>query len=123
MDIILQRIINELSTQNKRKIDLTNHLGLVNSAFGNWVSGRNRSYTKYIHGIAEFLGVSVEYLRGETDIKEKPPTANGEGLVETAPVNTIRIVGRDGTLEYRRLTDEQIDIVRRMIDQMPDFEG
>lgn len=34
----------------------------------------------------------------------------------------IRIAGRDGSLEERKLTDEQIDLIRRMIQQMPDFE-
>lgn len=72
MDITLERIVNELKLQNKKKIDLTENLGIVNSAFGNWLSGRNTSYKKYLHAIANFLDVSVEYLKGETDIK-KPP--------------------------------------------------
>ena len=72
MDIALERIVNELKLQNKKKIDLTESLGIVNSAFGNWLSGRNTSYKKYLHAIASFLDVSVEYLKGETDIK-KPP--------------------------------------------------
>ena len=118
MDIVLERIIKELKRQEKKKIDLTNYLGLVSSAFGNWVSGRNKSYTRYIHGIADFLGVSVEYLRGETDQKEKPPVRMDEGQ----DANVIRIAGRDGSYQERRLTDEQLDIIRRMVDQMPDFK-
>ena len=82
MDIELKRITEELKNQNKKKIDLTNHLGMVSSAFGNWVAGRNSSYKKYLHAIAEFLGVSVEYLRGETDIKEKPLPETEERIKE-----------------------------------------
>ena len=74
MDITLERIVAELKAKGLKKIDLTNYLGMVSSAFGNWMAGRNTSYHRYLHGIAEFLGVSVEYLRGETDIKEKSPT-------------------------------------------------
>lgn len=80
MDPILARIIQELRFQHKNKIDLTNHLGLVSSAFGNWIAGRNKSYLKYLHAIADFLDVSVEYLKGETDEKKKPSADNGEEL-------------------------------------------
>lgn len=81
MDVTLQRIIEELQAQNKKKIDLTNHLGMVSSAFGNWVAGRNSSYKKYIHAIAQYLDVTVEYLKGETDIK-KAPITNDERIDE-----------------------------------------
>lgn len=73
MDLTLERIVAELKTQGLKKTDLTNHLGLVNSSFGNWMAGRNNSYRRYIHGIADFLDVSVEYLKGETDEKRKSP--------------------------------------------------
>ena len=82
MDIALTRIIEELQAQQKKKNELTEHLGMVNSAFGHWVSGRNKSYLKYLHSIADFLNVPVEYLRGETDQKEKPSTENDERLHE-----------------------------------------
>lgn len=72
MDLTLERIVAELKEKGLKKTDLTTHLGMVNSAFGNWLAGRNTSYHRYLHGIADFLGVSVEYLKGETDQKEKP---------------------------------------------------
>lgn len=118
MDVILERIIDELKQQNKKQYELTDYLGLTHNAFGNWKAGKNSSYKKYLHGIAEFLGVSVEYLRGETDKKTKPSTVNGKGQKE----NTVRIAGRDGTFVERQLTDEQADLLRRMIEQMPEFE-
>ena len=74
MDITLERIIQELKTQNKKQQDLTDYLGINYSSFGNWKSGRNSSYKKYIHAIAQYLDVSVEYLKGETDIKKAPIT-------------------------------------------------
>ena len=73
MDKTLERIIYELKLQRKKKIDLTNHLGMVSSAFGNWIAGRNKSYLKYVHAIAAYLDVSVEYLKGETDVKKSIP--------------------------------------------------
>lgn len=82
MDSILEKIIKEMNEQNKKQYELTDFLGLNHNTFGNWKSGLNRSYLKYLHAIADFLGVSVEYLHGETDIKEKPLSENEERLNE-----------------------------------------
>ncbi len=122
MDVILSRIFDEMELQKISQKSLADYLGLKQQAVGNWKQGLNKSYTKYIHGIAEFLGVSVEYLRGETDQKEKPSTIAGEGQEEKRDSNTVLILGRDGTRQERRLTDEQMEALRRMIKVLPDFE-
>lgn len=82
MDITLQRIITELKIQKKRQSDLTDFISVTDSTFGNWKKGLNQSYLKYLHAIADFLNVSVEYLKGETDKKEKPLSENEERLKE-----------------------------------------
>ncbi len=122
MDVTVSRIIDELKKQHKSQKDLGDFIGVTQNVITDWKSGRIKSYTKYIHGIAEFLGVSVEYLRGETDQKEKPSTFAGEGREEKRDSNTVLILGRDGTRQERRLTDEQMEALRRMIKVLPDFE-
>ena len=122
MDVTVSRIIDELKKQRKSQKDLGDFIGVTQNVITDWKSGRIKSYTKYIHGIAEFLGVSVEYLRGETDQKEKPSTIAGEGREGKRDSNTILILGRDGTRQERRLTDEQMEALRRMIEVLPDFE-
>jgi transcriptional regulator with XRE-family HTH domain len=82
MNIVLQRIIQELKEQNLKQKDLTDHLNISENCFGSWKRDANQSYLKYLHAIADFLGVSVEYLRGETDQKEKPPIGIDERLKE-----------------------------------------
>ena len=42
----------------------------------------NESYKKKLHQIADIYNVSVEWLKGETDIKEKPATETGDGRDE-----------------------------------------
>lgn len=37
-----------------------------------WIGGRNNSYRQYLYVIADKYNVSVEWLKGETDTKEKP---------------------------------------------------
>ena len=82
MNITLERIVGELKDKKIKKTELTDYLGFSSSAiFGHWLSGRNMSYLKYLHAIASYLDVSVEYLKGETDIK-KPPIENDERFDE-----------------------------------------
>lgn len=117
MDITIERIVAELRLQKKSQLELAKHLGVTQNVITDWKSGRIKSYTKYIHGIADFLGVSVEYLRGETDEKRKPPVIDG-GLMAA---NTVRIAGRDGSYMEKKLSDEQVDLIRRMVEQLPDY--
>ena len=70
--VILNNIISLLKEQNKKQIDLTNHLGLSKNIFSEWKSGRSTSYMKRLPDIAEFFGVSVDYLLG----KESPIAKN-----------------------------------------------
>lgn len=79
MDIMHQRIFEELRKPGKSQKGLADYLGVKQQAVTNWKQELNTAYTKYIHGIAEYLGVSVEYLRGETDIKQKPSVLSDRG--------------------------------------------
>ena len=73
----LTKIITLLKEQNKKQKDLMDYLGLGKSAFTGWKSGKNTSYLKHIGKIAEFLGVSADYLLGTE--KENPSADNGKG--------------------------------------------
>lgn len=112
--IILKKLREEKELAQHQLADL---LGKSQSTVGMWESGK--SYPDYatLIKLAEFFGVSVSYLIGETTQKGKTPSEEG------VRKGTIQIAGRDGSFVERELTDDQIDIVKRMIDQMPDFKG
>ena len=70
------------------KADFARELGFKSGAIvSDWESGKSDSYKNYLYLISALHGVSVEYLRGETDdpgIKEAPdPKIEGEGLSAT----------------------------------------
>ena len=68
---VLHKIIQLLKENNKKQIELTDYLGISKNAFTNWKIGDNSSYMKYLPKIAEFFGVSVDYLLGnETSTAE-----------------------------------------------------
>ena len=63
--LTLTRIIGLLKEKKISKREFCEYLNVSPSNFGNWVSGRNTSYMKYIHAIASFFDVSIDYLLGK----------------------------------------------------------
>jgi transcriptional regulator with XRE-family HTH domain len=53
------------------QVEICEKLGLTKNNFTDWKADRSRSYMKYIFQIADILGVSVDYLKGESDVTEK----------------------------------------------------
>ena len=87
MDITLERIISLLPQKNGKpehgaKTIMARELGLPPNIFAEWIGDRNKSYTKYLYQISDKYNVSVEWLKGETDIKEKPVPTNGDEFSE-----------------------------------------
>ena len=62
---VLHKIIQLLKENKKKQIELTDYLGISKNAFTNWKIGDNSSYLKHLPKIAEFFGVSVDYLLGK----------------------------------------------------------
>lgn len=76
MDEILERIVACIGPRHGAKKQLAEHLGIHPNVITNWLSGRNKSYLRYLDQIADFYGVSVKYLRtGET---ERPAAPKGD---------------------------------------------
>lgn len=95
----LNKIIAKLEQNNKSQKDLTDFLGIKKGAFTKWKSGENTSYKKHIAKIAEFLGVSTDYLLG-TDTNKKSPDKKSEleGIY-----NQLSQADKDKVMEYARL--------------------
>ena len=78
MDITLERILSLMPTKPDGKpvhgsrSAFARSIGLPSNIFAEWVAGRNSSYKNYLYQIADKYNVSVEWLKGETDKKEKP---------------------------------------------------
>lgn len=71
----LEMISLLLSQQNKKQKDLCAYLGISKNVFTDWKSGRNKSYMRHLPKIADFFGVSVDYLLGKTDVIAAPVNA------------------------------------------------
>lgn len=72
-----------------------------------------------LYAIADIFEVNPLWLMGWEE-SETSPTSN-KPLSDSIPEkNTIKIAGRDGSYLERRLTDDQLDLIKKMIDQMPE---
>ena len=64
---ILDNISQLLNNKGLKQKDWTDFLGISKNCFTDWKSGKSSSYNKYLPQIAEFLGVSVDYLIGNEE--------------------------------------------------------
>lgn len=76
MDEMLSQILDCLGPKHGAIKDLANHLNISPNVITNWKNGSSRSYRKYVHQIAEYFGVSTDYLLG----KEKEPATDSDGF-------------------------------------------
>ena len=95
-------------------------IGLSNAAFSCWTDATVPRKATLIK-IADYFGVSVDFLLGKgtnesAHAQNEKPSENGE-LPEK---NVVTIIGRDGRYIQKRLTDEQIQALETIINQMPD---
>lgn len=72
MDDLLNKIKTCIGTKYGAQKKLADYLGIHPNVITNWMNGSNKSYRKHIDKIAEYFNVSVEWLKGETDIKKEP---------------------------------------------------
>ena len=61
----LDNIIHLLKLNGRKQKELTDYLSISHNVFTEWKAGRATSYMKYLPKIAEFFGVSVDYLLGK----------------------------------------------------------
>lgn len=115
-NILGNRIKTLRENAHLSQIDLAKILHIGNTTVSQYESGTRVPSDTIKLAIAQHFGVSLDYLMGAIDEKRKPPV-NDEGQMAA---NTVRIAGRDGSYVEKRLSDDQVDLLRRMIDQLPD---
>lgn len=117
MDIMLQRILELVGTKHGAGKELCDALGVKSNTVTEWKKGRMKSYTKYAPQIADYYGVSLDWLSGLTDdklSKKETPLLNGVSLdaeiVIEEIINLLSCLPHDKLLEelyyLRRISDD-----------------
>lgn len=114
MDIMLERIIEAMGRNHGAKKELADALGISSNNITSWLSGRTSSYTKYASKIADHYNVSLDWLCGKTDVKEKHPDDEIGAL--SAEENIMLAM-------YRCVPKDQRKTLRAMIEAALKSEG
>lgn len=77
-----------------------------------WIKGSSESYKKKLHEIADKYDVSVEWLQGYTDVKEKP-TAGAVGM-SAAEAGRYAVEHADSEDELWQLISRAQERIREM---------
>lgn len=95
--------------------ELGEKVGVSESAISQYETGKREADFETILKIGEVLGCSIDYLLG-VEIKKTPTPVSESGRIPVDE-NTIVIAGRNGSYVERKLTDEQISLMKSMLDQ------
>lgn len=80
---IIERILKTLDEKNKLAVELCRLLGIQQSTFSSWKTRKKNPPAEYLKTIADFLGVSLDYLiTGEDAMPKKYTTPSEDELLE-----------------------------------------
>lgn len=85
--------------------------GVSQSSLSDWRRGRGTPGAHSLAKIADFFGVTVDFLMGREN-----PAPNESG-------NIIKLRGKDGSFVERKLSDDQLKAIKLIISQLPDETG
>lgn len=112
MDITLERILSLIPKKEDGKFKhgalsaFARKLGFKDGhIISDWIAGNSTSYLNYLYQISVLYNVSVEWLKGETDIKNPDPQ-EGAGLSGVKKEIMDELVG---------LTDAELLLVKERI--------
>ena len=109
MDKTLERILSLIpqkpdgSPVHGAKKNFCDKIGLAPNTVTEWIAGRSQSYYRYLYQIAEVCGVSVAWLRGETDEKKPAPKSGTMSPEEKARRERLELLDA----LFLRLTPEE----------------
>ena len=115
MDILLERMLSLIPKKDNGKYvhgakkEFCERIGAPTNIVSEWEAEKTKSYRNYVHAVAMAYNVSVEWLKGESDQKEKSPVPEGTELSETKRRLIERIMAG---------SDDQADFVLGLIDRM-----
>lgn len=115
--IIISRI-SELCKEKSISINqMLKETNLNKSLVDNLKKGSIPSIDK-IEGVADYFNVSIDYILGKSDQKEKPTAiADGEPVKED-----VVIFHRDGKTQRKKLSKDQLAMLMAMVDALPESD-
>lgn len=106
----MQRLKQLRKSRNLTAKQLSEIINVSESTISLYENGKREPDFKTLLNIADYFNVSVDYLLGKMDEKEKSARDSGK----------ISIRSRDGTVVESELTDEQIETFKKLLNYLSD---
>ncbi len=110
MNVFIERLKFLLKSKGTTRKELCHSLGIGINQIKRWEDNGSIPNICILSSIADYFGVTVDYLLGNTDQKEKP-SEEGEDVV---------IVSRNGERLTKHLNPEQLKLIEDMLKQFGD---
>jgi len=107
---ITQRIFDLLQQQNKKQSDLARFLDVRVATISEWKRNRCTPSVSVIGKIAEFLGVSVDYLVTGKEYAPAPSQTVNQGIFGDRNHNNTVTINGNGAVEISEFESELIRI-------------
>lgn len=88
-----------------KQIELCQHLGVSQGNLSNWETGVYEPDTYYLKKIADFFGVTVDYLLGRSDSRTAPLPS--DGVIEYPVIGSVR-AGMGGNVVSEETGDTRL---------------
>lgn len=88
-----------------KQIELCQHLGVSQGNLSNWENGVYEPDTYYLKKIADFFGVTVDYLLGRSDSRTTPLPS--DGVIEYPVIGSVR-AGMGGNVVSEETGDTRL---------------
>lgn len=85
------KFVNLCASIGKKPTPVAQELGISKGTVASWKRRGNDPTDAYLAKIANYFGVSVDELSGDTE-NEKKPTAQGDGLISGLPQDVQKII-------------------------------
>ena len=90
MDVLYNRIFELIGEEHGSIKNLAKAIGVSGNLISNWKAGVSKSYPKYAPQIADYFGVSLDWLSGLTDERtKKTPSEDGAVNSERAKAHAM----------------------------------
>lgn len=98
------KFVNLCASIGKKPTPVAQELGISKGTVASWKRRGNDPTDAYLAKIANYFGVSVDELRGDTE-NEKKPTAQGDGLskAKREAINLIMNCSDDNAEKYLKI--------------------
>lgn len=108
---ISERIFEVLQKTGKKQADLAKYVGVRSNTVSDWKNKGANPSADLIYRIAEFLGVSCEYLL----TGKEPASISASNIHNSAVVqgnNATTLIVKNGKTEERELSDQEVELLR-----------